>query len=109
MTFKMSDYVSAPVGAPTACFDIKNMKALFFEGSDGDKKIFNDFMTVKEGDLTFIEPNSSLDADPALRDTYFGSESKSIVTIKFVWKNPEGISLKMSQSGKTVTRVQISV
>ena len=54
MTFKMSDYVSAPVDAPAACFDITKMKALFFEGSDGDKKIFNDFMTVKAGDLTFI-------------------------------------------------------
>ena len=86
MTFKMSDYVSAPVGAFPGCFDTSKMKVLIQGGSsDRSEKIFDDFMSVSGGDLTVPVPNDSLDADPALRDTYFQGTAKISISIKFQW------------------------
>ena len=108
----MSDYVSAPVGAPAGCFNTSKMKVLIRGGtSDSSEKIFDDFMTVSAGDLTFMVPNNSLDADPALRDIYFHNESKTIITIKFSWSKTSSGEHKMMQSGSssTVTELLIRV
>ena len=71
----MTDYVTAPVGEPAGCFDTGLMYVRAQPGGSAmQTTIFSKLMTKNAGDLTFMVPNEKLDADPAIRDDFFGTK-----------------------------------